>query len=160
MQEYTIQRSTRKCHVVQRPFEPEERYFSAVLQQGGELIRRDYSQDQWHGPPPESIGWWVSRMPAKKTGKMTLAPTSVLLDTLEQLCESPDQRHLAYLLAILLMRRRILTECEDRNDDQSTPLHLVHGNTEREFFVPILVPDSDLAEQLQQKLVELLYCET
>ena len=101
MQEITIQRSSRKCHKGDRPFEPGERYYSVVFQKGSELVRHDFSREHWHGPPPKTVGWWISQMPARQTGKMTFAPTIVLLDALEKLCEQPEDCDLAYLLAIL-----------------------------------------------------------
>ncbi len=161
MQEYTIQRSTRKCHVGDRPFEPGERYYSVVLQKGKELVRLDYGKEHWPGPPEQAIGWWISQMPAKRTGKMTLAPTAVLLDALEKLCEQPSDSDLAYLLAVLLMRRRLLSE-EQNDAPESEPscLHLTHPSNGRTFAVPVIIPSHDRAEYLQQKLIELLYCET
>ena len=161
MQEYVIQRSSRKCHKGDRPFEPGERYYSAVLERGMELVRQDFSKEHWQGPPEKTVGWWVSQMPAKRSGKLTLAPTVVLLDALERLCEQPDDGNLAYLLAVLLMRRRLLTEqSSDASEEEASHLHLTHSSTGREFVVPVLIPSPDHTESLTQKLVELLYCET
>ena len=161
MQEYTIQRSARRCHKANRPFEPNERYYSVVLQKGSELVRLDLSKEHWNGPQEGNVGWWASQMPAKPTGKLTLAPTQVLLDALERLCEQPEDCELAYLLSLLLIRRRILTE-QDGNvpSDEDTYLHLHHGQHGRTFTVQICHPDSESAEHLQQKLIELLYSES
>ncbi len=161
MQEFTIQRSSRKCHQGDRPFEPGERYYSAVLQRGSELVRQDFCKGNWHGPPDRTVGWWVSQMPAKRTGKLTLAPTIVLLDALEKLCEQPEDGDLAYLLAVLLIRRRLLAEqSSDSLEDEPTHLHLTYSPNGREFLVPVHSPTSDRVEQLHQKLIDLLYCET
>ncbi len=161
MQEFSIQRSSRKCHKGDRPFEPGERYYSAVLQRGSELVRQDFSKEHWQGPPEKTVGWWVSQMPAKRTGKLTLAPTLVLLDALEKLCELPEDSDLAYLLAVLLIRRRLLTEQQiEPAEDDPNHLHLNHPSNGREFLVPVSMPTSDRVETLHQKLIELLYCET
>ena len=161
MQEYTIQRSTRKCHQSDRPFEPQERYYSLVIQRGSELVRQDYSKDHWHGPPDKAVGWWMSLMPAKRTGKLKLAPTLVLLDSLEKLCEQPDNKDLAYLLAVLMMRRRLLIEVpRESEEDEPSSLKLTHHSTDRTFTVPVHIPTPDRAEYLHQKLIDLLYCET
>lgn len=161
MQEYTIQRSTRRCHQGDRPFEPGERYFSVVLQRGSELVRHDYSKEHWQGPPEKAVGWWISQMPAKRTGKLILAPTLVLLDALEKLSEQPDAGDLAYLLAVLLIRRRLLSEDPtDTPEDEPSHLHLTHSSNGREFVVPVHTPTPDRAEYLHQKLIDLLYCET
>jgi hypothetical protein len=167
MQEYTIQRSTRKCSHDHRAFEPNERYYSVVVQIGSELIRKDLGQDHWQGPPPDTIGWWVNQMPAKKNGKLTPAPASVLLDTLERLCESPDNAELAYVLALLLVRRRILAEVESdteslpiNEDDEPSSITLTHAADDRTLVVGVCQPSPDRAESLQQKLIELLYCDS
>ncbi|MCY2985721.1 MAG: hypothetical protein NTY15_19015 [Planctomycetota bacterium] len=161
MQEFTIQRSSRKCHKGERPFEPGERYYSVVLERGSELVRQDFSKEHWHGPPEKTVGWWVSQMPAKRTGKLTLAPTLVLLDALEKLCEQPEDGDLAYLLAVLLIRRRLLTELpNDGSDDEPSHLQLIYPTNGREFLVPAQTPTSDRVTFLHQKLIDLLYCET
>jgi hypothetical protein len=161
MQEYTIQRSTRKCHQENRSFEPNERYYSLVFQKGSELVRQDIGKEHWHGPPENTVGWWVSHMPAKRTGKLTLAPTYILLDALEKLGEQPENGDLAYLLAILLVRRRILTEpTGDSLGEDASHLHLVQPGDGREFVIPIHQPDASRAEYLHQKLVDLLYSDS
>lgn len=161
MQEFSIQRSSRKCHKGDRPFEPGERYYSAVLERGRELVRQDFSREHWQGPSENTVGWWVSQMPAKRTGKLTLAPTLVLLDALEKLCEQPEDSDLAYLLAVLLIRRRLLTEQQiEPTEDDPNHLHLNHSSNGREFLVPVSIPTPDRVETLHQKLIELLYCET
>jgi hypothetical protein len=161
MQEYTIHRSSRKCHQSDRPFQPNERYYSVVLPKGSDLVRHDFSKEHWNGPPNHAIGWWISQMPAKQTGKLQLAPTHVLLDTLERLCEEPENSELAYLLSILMVRRRILTERHDEpNSDEPTHLHVTHGADQREWLVPIQPPHPDRVESLHQKLIDLLYCES
>ncbi len=161
MQEFTIQRSSRKCHKGDRPFNPGERYYSVVLQRGSELVRQDFSKENWQGPPDKTVGWWVGQMPAKRTGKLTLAPTIVLLDALEKLCDQPEDGDLAYLLAILLIRRRLLHEQpSDSFEDEPMFLHLTYSPNGREFVVPVHKPTSDRVEQLHQKLIDLLYCES
>ena len=165
MQEFTVQRSSRKCHQGDRPFEPGERYFSAVLQRGSELVRQDFSKEHWNGAPEKTVGWWISQMPAKATGKLTMAPTIVLLDALERLCGQPSDSDLAYLLAVLLMRRHILTEQSSESsqsgsfEEEPTHLQMIHSNG-RVFLVPVHIPSLDRVEQLHQKLIDLLYCET
>jgi hypothetical protein len=52
-------------------------------------------------------------MPAAGAAKLRPAPNEVLLDVLTDLLQRPAQAELAYLLALLLVRRRALV------DDQS-----------------------------------------
>ena len=161
MQEYTIHRSARRCHTGNRPFEPKELYYSVVLQRGSELVRQDFSKQHWSGCPESAVGWWTSQMPAKTTGKLSLAPAHILLDSLERLCEHPEDRELAYVLSLLMVRRRILTDqSDDFSSENATQLQLCHGSSGREFVVPVCQPSPESTEFLQQKLIELLYCES
>lgn len=90
-----------------------------------------------------------------------MAPTLVLLDALEKLCEQPEDGDLAYLLAVLLIRRRLLTELpNDGSDDEPSHLQLIYPTNGREFLVPAQTPTSDRVTFLHQKLIDLLYCET
>ena len=165
MQEYSIHRSQRRCQQTERAFAPGESYYSVVLARGSELVRLDLSRDVWNGPPEGTVGWWLSRMPTKAPGKPTPAPASVLIQTLETLLEDPSKQELAYFLALILVRRRILVEMDsgiEESDESSTPhpfLHLTHNASNRDFDVPICEPASDQLDLLQAALTELLFCE-
>jgi hypothetical protein len=169
MQEYSIHRSNRRCQKSDRPFQPGERYCSAIIQRGSELIRVDMAHEHWTGPSETTVGWWWNQMPDRKPGNLTLAPASVLLDTLEKLCEAPDDSDVAYLLALLLIRRRILNDDDsaasgslddDRDSLEHSHLQLTHPSDGREFSIPICSPSHDQIESIEQRLTELLYCES
>jgi hypothetical protein len=166
MQEYAIQRSSRKCYRNNRPLEPGERYISAIVQKGSELVRRDFGLDAWSGPDEETVGWWKTSIPSNKAAGKTLAPPRVLVDTLEALLETPGQESLAYLLALLLIRRRILTELEsfessmqESDLDDPTHMELRFAADDRVLDVPIVPADQEQSSVLQAKLTELLYAE-
>jgi hypothetical protein len=166
MQEYSIQRSGRRCQQTDRPFVPGESYYSAVTVRGGELRRIDLSADAWKGPPPGAIGWWQGRMPDEKKSSTKPAPTPVLLSTLETLLMEGTQPVLATMLALLLVRRRILSEptlgvseSVERLDPAPKYLRLVHLPTNREFDVPVCEPPLGECERVQDQLTRLLFCE-
>lgn len=166
MQEYTIQRSNRRCHQTDRVFTPGECYYSAVVSQGSALVRQDFCQEAWAGPPAQCVGWWTCQVPAKSPGKPKPAPSHVLLATLEALLDDPSKAELAYLLCLLLVRRRILTEptsiklsSEDQPED-SLVLHLTHTPTNRDFMVPVCHLDLQQDDSLQSELNQLLFSES
>jgi hypothetical protein len=166
MQEYTIQRSNRRCHVSDREFVPAESYYSALIAQGSSLLRQDFSREVWEQNRPQGVvGWWVSIVPQKRSGRPKPAPVHVLLAALEVLLEDPLKGELAYLLTLLLIRRRVLTEpiglqlnSEEEPMDSSL-LHLTHAGSNREFVVPICQPEVQRMESLQQELDQLLFSE-
>jgi hypothetical protein len=80
--------------------------------------------------------------------------------------DDPSKAELAYLLCLLLIRRRILTEptsikldSEDPPED-SLVLHLTHTPTNRDFMVPVCHLDIQESEQLQSELNQLLFSES
>src|SRR6056297_1907643 len=106
--EYKLNRSTRHCHALGRPLREGEWYYSVISESGEDYVRRDYSAEAWSGPPQEAIGWWKKRMPKSDERKLVLAPPEVLIDLLRQMESAPEKAKSGYLLALMLMRRRLL----------------------------------------------------
>ena len=103
-------------------------------------------------------------MPEAAARKLQPAPNGVLLDTLTELLERPGAETLAYLLALLLCRRRVLVDespAHEAADDG--PLdsfwQLIYPPDGRQWTVPVAVPASDLLEDLQSQLNSLLFTE-
>lgn len=162
-QDFTFSRCSRRCAVGQRSLEPGEPFFSVIIADGEQLIRSDIAADNWQGPPPHTVGWWRSSMPPAGPRKLKPAPDSVLLETLSQLVERPESEALAYLLAVLLVRRRVLTEdpnmgCQ-ATDEPSVLWHLQHPVDGRQWTIPMSLPTADTVESIQQELTRLLFTE-
>ncbi len=162
MQEYAIQKSSRRCYDSDRILAPGERYYSAIIQKGGELIRRDYSSEKWQGPTTETIGWWVARIADKKNAKTKLAPTQILLDTLQSFLETPGKSQIAYLLAVLLLRKRVLVSEDSHHtssEESTTTLDLHSASSDQQFLVPVVEIDPAESKSIQAEILELLYTE-
>ena len=114
------------------------------------------------------------RVPQKNPGKPKPAPAHVLLATLEVLLEDPAKSELAYLLSLLLIRRRILVEpskipideqeeakAEGEDSEEESPLlHLTHPPSNRDFVVPKSIIDLQQSQALQEELNQLLFSES
>lgn len=163
LQDYSFSRCSRRCHVGQRALVAGEAFFSVILSHGEQISRADIAAENWTGPPTEAIGWWRSRMPPEGARKLQPAPDSVLLETLCQLVERPESESLAYLLALLLVRRRVLTEDESlgcqATDEPSDVWHLQHPVDGRQWSVPMSLPTADTVGGIQQELTRLLFTE-
>lgn len=121
----------------------------------------DIAESNWTGPPEKAVGWWKSQIPHAASSSLKPAPDAVLLETLSHLCNQPGRSSLAFLLAVLLVRRHLLVEpdrFEERSPDEEDWL-LHDPNDGREYQVPRCWPTKREAEYLQKELRDLLYCE-
>ena len=108
MTDYQIQANTRRCAVTGRELRPGERYFTALLDVDGRLIRQDYSNEAWQGPPPEAFSFWTGRIPAQEESRRPRIDDDLLFDCFQRLegqTES-DKINFRYVVALLLMRRK------------------------------------------------------
>ena len=78
MLDFEVQRCTRTCAATERPLAPGEVFYSALVADGAEVVRRDYSEAAWTGPPEAALGWWKSQMPSGDASKLRLAPNQIL----------------------------------------------------------------------------------
>lgn len=167
--DFKVNRCSRRCHAQSRPLRDGEWYFSVVIEQDDELVRRDYSAEAWTGPPEGTVGWWKGRMPEAGARKLVLAPDAVLVDLLRSLGDAPERRPLRYLLALTLLRRRVVTVVESHLDEPKSKtgaasgdddlLHLRVAADGSEIDVATCTITTRQTESLQSALQDLLYCE-
>jgi hypothetical protein len=172
--EYKVSRPTRRCAAADRPLREGEWYFSVIFEDGDDYVRRDYAAENWKGPPEGAIGHWKRRMPTASDKKMVLAPPEVLVDLLRQMERFPNRVKSRYLLALMLLRRRILrpgsttvaikdAQQTDKVDDtpatspQRMLLMVVSDGSEIEIDVCEISRSE--SESLRADLNELLYTE-
>ncbi|HTN76673.1 MAG TPA: hypothetical protein VL096_15550, partial [Pirellulaceae bacterium] len=109
MLEFDIHRGTKKCFATQRDFRPGETYYSVLIAEGAEVVRHDYCSEAWSGPPDDAIGWWKAQQPGA-SNKKHWAPNDVMLQYFEQLADKPEQVDVRYVLALLMIRRRVVRQ--------------------------------------------------
>jgi hypothetical protein len=133
-----------------------------VLESGEDYVRQDFSAASWQGPPEGTIGWWKSRMPTADEKKLVLAPPEVLIDLLRQMGQFPDKEKTRYLLALMLMRRRILQPAKldpptAGEPENVLPVEVIADGSVIE--IPICVISRSEADAVREELNQLLYCE-
>jgi hypothetical protein len=162
----TIHRPHATCALTGRQFVAGEPFFSALVRSQGRLDRHDFSTAAWSGPPADTLAWWRSTYPTATASGATLAPVDVLLDVVEEL-EGRDDDALRYLLALELVRRRVLRFVDqpsgrlprppaDRGDE---PRHvaLACRRRDREYLVREVPAAEATAAGVEDRLTALLW---
>jgi hypothetical protein len=153
--EFDITHCTRVCAATGRTFAPGETYFSTLHSDRGATVRKDYCAAEWRGADDNAIAWWKSRVDHDARPK--LAPQDVLLNLFADLANRQDEAEFRYVLGLLLVRRRLLKLDETRRVGQSEVMALDCPRRNEQYELIVATPDAERAEQLQQRLVELLY---
>lgn len=160
MTDYELANFSRKCSVTGRDIAPGEEYVSALMVEGGVPQRRDFSLENWQAVSENAIAWWRSRLPAAGGGGPRWAPSEAMLRLLEDRTGDPAAEDLCYVLALLMIRRKILRlEATERDPGGQEMLVLFAPKTEVEYRVPVVVPNEPRAEEIQQFLRRLLLVE-
>jgi len=156
--DYEIQRTARCCVATGRQLGPGDDFYSVLVREGADLKRRDYSVEAWNGPPEGAIGWWKSQMPDPSSRRMHWAPNEVMLHFFEELQSQPDKDDMRYVLALLLVRRRVLRQEEQEHDQEGREMLVLYcPRRETTFRVPTVTPAPSRIDEIQQELAKLLF---
>jgi hypothetical protein len=153
--DYEVQRCTRRCAVSGRELAEGEAYFTALFAAGAAVERRDYAPETWTGPPDNVLAWWKAVVPAREAKKARQAPSDILLEMFEGLESRDDQADYRYVLALLLIRRRVL-RMEDHEAADGT-VSLYCPRLDKTYHAKVVLPDDERAGQIQDQLARLLY---
>jgi hypothetical protein len=153
-----LHRPQTACATTGRPFAPGELFYSVLVRSGGTLARIDTATEAWLGPPAGAIAWWRSRYPQAGATGPTLAPPDVLLDALESLEDEADDG-LRYLLALQLVRRRVLRIVDDAAEPQprAGTVTFACRKRDREYRLRPLAATEAGVDGLESRLAALLW---
>ena len=156
--DYEIQRCTRTCAATGRDLAPGEEFYSVLVAEGAELKRYDYCLEAWDGPPEGAVGSWKSQMPDPAAKRIHWAPNDVMLHFFEQLESQPDKQDMRYVLALLLVRRRVMRLEEPERDEAGHEVLVAYcPRREATYRVPAVAPGEARIEEIQQELARLLF---
>ena len=154
---FELKRTNRKCSVTQRAFNSGEEYYSVLIDEDGELVRKDIAAEEWDEPPENCVGWWISKVPDLEHGKVYWAPKDVLISYFQYLVDQPDQTDTAYVMAILLLQKKQLRLLDTTTEDEVEWMNLSCNATKEKFTVRVVpVPDNRVAA-IQNELAEKLF---
>jgi hypothetical protein len=156
--DFEVQKFTRRCAATDRELRAGDSFYSVLIAQDGQVVRRDYAVDAWHGPPDGALGWWKSQVPDPRANRLYWAPHEVTLRYFQQLIEEPSRGDLCYVLALLMIRRRIFKlEATEVDADGTEVLVVYCPRIEAEYRIPVRHPDVQQVAAIQQELAALLF---
>jgi hypothetical protein len=158
--DYDLDRCSRQCAATGRELSPGEHFYSALILRDGSAVRVDYAPEAWTGPPENALGWWKSRLPLpEEKPKKAWAPADLMLDLFDRLGELPDRADARFVLALLLVRRRVLRIEESEHLGEQERLLLSCPRRHAEYEVIAATPDEGRAQEIQAELEALLQTE-
>lgn len=106
--EYDIQGPTRVCAASGKELKPGDRFHGVLVEEDGKLVRRDYAEEAWTGPPEQKIAHWVGRVPTDDKPRKPVINEDLLLDCFDRLKggRDADAINFRYVATLLLMRKK------------------------------------------------------
>lgn len=157
MLDFDVERCARRCSATEREFKPGDEVISALVTEQGKVRRLDYLHGAWPGPSPTTLAWWKWLVPAVSDEKARWAPNEVMLECFEQLALVPEKEVLRYLLALVLVRKRILRqEAQEKDADGHEIAVFYCPRTETEHRIRQAYPSPERAAEVQAELLRLL----
>jgi hypothetical protein len=110
--EWTVSSSARACGACGRPFAEREEYWSALFGTQEGFQRRDFCDACWRDDMEGTFSRWRTRSKKKPAPPRRFVNDEVLLDFFERLCDTadPSKAKLQFIMAVLLLRKRLLRE--------------------------------------------------
>lgn len=157
MQDYEIRGFTRKCAATGEVIPAGATFYTVVRPGAPEYLREDYSLSAWKGPPEDAIAWWKSI--ATESGvRKPRVPSEIIIEYFEQLEQDAARDEERFVLALLMIRRRILRLEEETKDEQGRAIMQVfcHRN-EKAYQVRVAMPRTKAREkEIESRIVALL----
>ena len=158
MTDYHIQQNSKRCVKTGRELQPGEKYFSVLLEENNKLVRQDFSEEAWQGPPEGAFSFWMGRVTDQQDAKKLHMDDDLLVDCFHRLegVEDPNKLNFRYVVALLLMRRKRLKfeGAEVRDGKEFLVLRCTRSKKKEEVYNPQLSDEEMLS--VQDQVFEIL----
>ena len=154
--EWSINKGARACSTCERRFEEGEEYLSVLFEDAGGFLRKDYCIACWDGG--ECFSFWRTRVPTREQKRKLLADDSVLMNFFQRLeGQGETQRvNFRYLLALILMRKKLLKFDDIVREDGDEYLVLREWRGERQYRVLNPQLSDEQVDVVKEDLTEIL----
>ncbi len=157
-----IPKCSKVCWLTKKPLEVGDTFYSVLIDENGDIKRRDYSVAGWSQLENRNdfLGVWTGKIAPVNDKRLKLAPNDILLELFDELADQPDKMDIRYILALLLIRRHIFRyEREEKveNEADSAILQVYSPRKEMVYSVPVVPLDDQRIEEVQEYLASLLY---
>jgi hypothetical protein len=156
---WQIKRRSDLCAGTNEPFADKEEIMTRLLFKDGEYVREDYRLSYWNEHRPDhGLSAWkgIFRVPPPPTEVVKKESAETLLRNMVAK-EDADDTNAIYILAVMLERKKILTEKEVQTRDDQTKIRVYEHKKTGETFL-VIDPELKLAEieKVQEQVVGLL----
>jgi len=99
-------------------------------------------------------------MPQRDSSKVHWAPNDVMLHYFEQLEDQPDRQDVRFVMALLMLRRRVVRLEETITDEQDQEVMVYYcPRNEKTYEVNSVMPEAARVDEIQQELAQLLFAD-
>ena len=144
------------------PLEPSTVCVSVLIERDGQLLRLDYCEADWQGPPEGTVGQWRCTVPEPVVSSVLSIDPDSLMRYFERLADEPDdpaeplQQKLRYVVAVMLWRKRRLKLAGSKMEGDREVLEFSGVRGEGQFDVLDCKLADDEIDELQDRLNEQL----
>lgn len=158
--DWNIAKPQRQCSACERELAENETYVAALFEENAEFVRRDFCEPCWEKANAEGgfFSFWRTAIQPKEQKRRLFADDEVLIDFFMRLDGDADEqrRHFFYLLALILMRKKILKFEDIERDDDREFLCLRFPREDRVFRVPDPKLTEEQIEGVKEQLSQIL----
>ena len=158
MNDWTINKPLGQCFGTGNKIEYGQEYYGALVQTEDGLQRRDFSADYWESQKPETYCYWKTRLPQPGQKKQLFVDDQMLMAFFERLEKETEQEKInfRFVLALILMRKRILKYDDTRTEDGREIWRLRIAGEKQ--IVEVVNPhlNEEQIEQLSSQIGEIL----
>ena len=156
MVEFDIKGCSRKCAKTDKDIGPGKFYYSVLVHDDEEqLLRQDFLEEAWEGPPEECVGWWKSQVPDLDDGRVYWAPHDVLFAYFDEIQNEGKEPEKLYVMALLMVRRRLM-KLEDNSDNRKI-MRFSSARHDSLIEIPVAELTAERVAELQNDLGEHLF---